>query len=85
MTAFTSPQPAPAWADAAYAGRLAAVITLADQAVPQEAQRAMLAATQKEWIVKEMACSHCAPFLARIDNCVELILGFLETFESLNT
>ncbi|KAJ5395157.1 uncharacterized protein N7487_009460 [Penicillium crustosum] len=70
--AFTSPQPHPAWADEAFEGQLAFIVTTEDRAVPKEAQFGMMAATQKEWIVKEMAYSHCAPFLNRIDETVGL-------------
>jgi hypothetical protein len=79
--AFNSPQPAPAWADQAYAGRLAFIVPTLDKAVPEGAQRAMIAATQTYWIVEEMVCSHCAPFVDRIDECVRLLQGFLGVFE----
>ncbi|KAL4925054.1 alpha/beta hydrolase [Aspergillus undulatus] len=81
--AFHSPQPAPAWADDAYVGRLAAIVTTTDQAVPKDAQHAMVAATQKKWIVSEIDSSHCAPFISRIDESVKLVLGLLRQFESL--
>lgn len=71
--AFTSPQPAPAWADVAFQGRLAFIVTTRDPAVPKEAQYGMMAATQQQWIVKEMECSHCAPFLDRIEETVRLV------------
>ncbi|KAL5002229.1 alpha/beta-hydrolase [Aspergillus recurvatus] len=80
--AFNSPQPAPAWADDAYAGRLAAIVTTVDAAVPKDAQHGMVAATEKEWIVKEIDASHCAPFISRIDESVGLVLGLLRDFES---
>ncbi|KAL3465554.1 hypothetical protein BJX64DRAFT_56032 [Aspergillus heterothallicus] len=79
--AFNSPQPAPAWADDIYAGRLAAIITTEDLAVPKVAQSAMIAGTQKSWMMKEMGCSHCAPFISRIPESVELVFGFLRGFE----
>jgi hypothetical protein len=41
----------------------------------------MIAATQTDWIVEEMVCSHCAPFVDRIDECVRLLQGFLGVFE----
>ncbi|OJK03055.1 hypothetical protein ASPACDRAFT_1853617 [Aspergillus aculeatus ATCC 16872] len=79
--AFTSPQPAPAWAEAVGPG-LAFVVTARDRAVPREAQDAMMAATGREWVVREIECSHCAPFVGeeRIAETVrvvaELIRGF---------
>ncbi|KAJ0419320.1 Alpha/beta hydrolase fold-1 [Aspergillus carlsbadensis] len=80
--AFNSPQPAPAWADEAYDGRRAFIVTTADQAVPREAQYGMISATEKSWIIKEMDCSHCAPFLSRIGECVESVLGLLGEIEA---
>lgn len=79
--AFNSPQPAPAWADQAYAGRLAFIVPTLDKALPEGAQRAMMAATQKDWIVEEMVCGHCAPFVTRVAECVRLLQGFLGLFE----
>ncbi|KAG0154637.1 hypothetical protein PDIDSM_205 [Penicillium digitatum] len=69
---FTSPQPHPVGADKAFQGRLAFIVTTEDRAVLKEAQYGMMAATQKKWIVKELASSHCAPFLDRIDETVGL-------------
>ncbi|KAL4745199.1 hypothetical protein BDW72DRAFT_208396 [Aspergillus terricola var. indicus] len=66
--AFTSPQPHPAWADEEFRGRLAFIVTVKDKAVPKEAQYGMMNATGKLWIVKKMDCSHCAPFLDRIND-----------------
>ncbi|PYI04742.1 alpha/beta-hydrolase [Aspergillus sclerotiicarbonarius CBS 121057] len=71
--AFNSPQPAPAWADTAFQGRLAFIVTTRDPAVPKEAQYGMMAATQQKWIVKEIECSHCAPFIDRIEETVRLV------------
>ncbi|KAL2829289.1 hypothetical protein BDW59DRAFT_142441 [Aspergillus cavernicola] len=74
-------QPAPAWADDEYAGRLAMIVTTADKAVPQEAQHGMVTATQKEWIIKEIQdCTHCGPFMNRLGESVGLILAILDRF-----
>ncbi|KAK4869228.1 hypothetical protein LT330_006228 [Penicillium expansum] len=77
---FTSPQPHPAWADEAFQGRLAFIVTTEDRAVPKEAQFGMMAATQKTWIVKELASSHCAPFLNRIEETVGLTREIIDQF-----
>ncbi|GKZ38829.1 hypothetical protein AbraIFM66950_011352 [Aspergillus brasiliensis] len=79
--AFTSPQPAPAWAEEAFHGRLAFIVTTGDPAVPKEAQYGMMAATQQEWIVKEMVCSHCAPFITRIEETVRLVEECVKHFQ----
>ncbi|KAJ5371872.1 hypothetical protein N7517_003878 [Penicillium concentricum] len=78
--AFTSPQPHPAWADQAFDGRLAFIVTTEDAAVPKEAQSGMMAATEKAWIVKEIASSHCAPFLNRIGETVGLVREIINQF-----
>lgn len=78
--AFTSPQPHPAWADEAFQGRLAFIVTTEDRAVLKEAQFGMMAATQKEWIVRELPYSHCAPFLNRIDETVGLTREIIDQF-----
>ncbi|KAE8332651.1 hypothetical protein BDV39DRAFT_215728 [Aspergillus sergii] len=83
--AFNSPQPTPAWAEEGYNGRLGFIVTLQDKAVSKEAQHLMISATQKDWIVKEMDCSHCAPFLNRIDDCIGLVQGLLREFQSKTT
>ncbi|GLA31705.1 hypothetical protein AnigIFM63326_010385 [Aspergillus niger] len=80
--AFFSPQPVPAWTDVAYAGRLAFIITAADKAVPKEAQRWMITNTEKEFIIKEMECSHLAPFVDRIPETVGLVNGVLSVFQT---
>ncbi|GKZ23890.1 hypothetical protein AbraIFM66951_010422 [Aspergillus brasiliensis] len=79
--AFTSPQPAPAWAEESYQGRLAFIVTTGDPAVPKEAQYGMMAATRQEWIVKEMDCSHCAPFITRIEETVRLVEECVKHFQ----
>ncbi|KAF4769225.1 hypothetical protein HAV15_008524 [Penicillium sp. str.  len=78
--AFTSPQPHPAWEDEAFEGRLAFIVTTEDRAVPKEAQFGMMAATQKEWIVRELGYSHCAPFLDRIDETMGLTREIIDQF-----
>ncbi|KAJ6114159.1 hypothetical protein N7512_007604 [Penicillium capsulatum] len=81
---FTSPQPYPAWVDGAFRGRLAFIATTEDKAVPKEAQYGMMAATQQQWVVKEIAVSHCAPFLDRIQRTVELTQEIVQEFSELD-
>ena len=80
--AFTSPQPHPAWDDADFKGRLAFIVTTEDRAVPKDAQYGMMAASQQEWIVKEMACSHCGPFLNRIEETVGVLQDVIGRFSA---
>lgn len=79
--AFTSHQPRPAWDEPGFEGRCGCIVTGDDKAVPRDAQYGMIAATGKEWIVKEMVgSSHMAPFLTRIDACVQLFSDILASF-----
>lgn len=55
-------------------------MTTEDRAVPKDAQYAMMAATKQVWIVKEMECSHCAPFINRIDETIQLLQGLVGRF-----
>lgn len=80
MLAARSPQPHPAWADAAFKGRLAFIVLTEDQAIPKEGQYGMMAATGQQWIVKEMVCSHCAPFLNRTEETIRLVKKINEEF-----
>ncbi|KAL2864489.1 Alpha/beta hydrolase fold-1 [Aspergillus lucknowensis] len=76
--AFTSPQPHPAWADEEFHGRLAYIVTDEDQAVPKGAQYGMMSATGKPWIVKEMNCSHFAPFLDQAEETARALREIIE-------
>jgi hypothetical protein len=85
--AFYSPQPHPAWADAEHQGRLAFIVTAEDRAISKEAQYGMISTVgtaQAQRIVKEMACSHCAPFLSKINETIEFLKGFIVEFENGN-
>lgn len=75
--AFNTPQPHPAWADPAFHGRLGFIVPTEDQSIPKEAQYGMIAATKQQWIVKEMGCSHFAPFLTRIEETLQLLQDFI--------
>jgi hypothetical protein len=77
---FTSPRPHPAWADEAFRGLLAFIITKSDRAVPKEAQFGMMAATKQPWIVNEIPSSHCGLFLNRIQETVVLTREVIENF-----
>jgi hypothetical protein len=59
---------------------LAFVVTTDDRAVPKEAQFGMMAATKQAWVVKELASSHCGPFLNCIDETVALTKEIIEEF-----
>jgi hypothetical protein len=82
--AFMSYQPAPAWAEPAFAGRCAYIVTGDDVGIPKAAQCGMIAATGQEWIVKELAgSSHMAPFMTRVKDCVDLVYEILDVFQQL--
>ncbi|KAI9036888.1 uncharacterized protein KD926_001203 [Aspergillus affinis] len=74
--------PHPAWADAEFKGRLAFIVITKDRAVLKDTQYGMMAATQQEWIVKEIACSHCGPFLNRVDETVAVLQDIISRFSA---
>lgn len=41
----------------------------------------MMAATQQQWIIKEIDSSHCAPFIDRIDETVRLVEECVKEFQ----
>ncbi|KAE8375739.1 hypothetical protein BDV26DRAFT_283214 [Aspergillus bertholletiae] len=81
--AFFSAQPSPAWLDPAFAGRLAYVVTTEDLAVPKVAQYGMMMGTGQQWHVREIESSHCAPFITKVGQSVEILQEFIQAFETL--
>ncbi|KAK2750322.1 hypothetical protein FQN57_003802 [Myotisia sp. PD_48] len=79
--AFNSAQPAPAWADPSFKGRLAYIVTGEDVAVPKVAQYGMMAGTGQEWIVKEAEASHCATYKVKIDENLKQLEELVRAFE----
>ena len=82
LLAFKSPAPKPAWSEAGFDGRLAYLACTEDRAIPKFAQEAMMHGTGKKWIVKELECSHSAPFLSKIEEAVQALEGFVRVFEA---
>lgn len=82
LTCFTSPCPLTSWHSEAFQGRCAYVRTLHDQAVPYEAQCAMLESTGRKWIVHDIATGH-SPQLAAPEKLVEIILDSARQFGAL--
>lgn len=78
--AFKSAQPAPAWADSEYKGRLAFVIPTEDRAVPQLAQKGMIAGTGQRWIVEKVTGSHNAPFLSQRRAMIKILGNLVRRF-----
>lgn len=81
--AFFSAQPSPAWTDPAFTGRLAYVVTTEDMAVPKVAQYGMISGTGQQWHVREIESSHCAPFITKVAESVEILQDFIQAFEIL--
>ncbi|GAB1190922.1 hypothetical protein APSETT444_000089 [Aspergillus pseudonomiae] len=80
--AFFSAQPSPAWVDPTFTGRLAYVVTTDDLAVPKVAQYGMISGTGQQWHVREIESSHCAPFITKVEESVEILQEFIHTFET---
>ncbi|KNG91652.1 hypothetical protein ANOM_000206 [Aspergillus nomiae NRRL 13137] len=80
--AFFSAQPSPAWVDPTFTGRLAYVVTTDDLAVPKVAQYGMISGTGQQWHVREIESSHCAPFITKVAESVEILQDFIRAFET---
>ncbi|KAE8390095.1 hypothetical protein BDV23DRAFT_183792 [Aspergillus alliaceus] len=79
--AFFSPQPSPAWTEPAFIGRLAYLVTSEDLAVSKVVQYGMISGTGQEWHVREIISSHCAPFIDKVGETVEILKEFIQLFE----
>ena len=79
--AFNSPQPPLAWSDGNYKGCLGYIVATEDLAVPKAAQEGMMADTGQEWIVREIAGSHNAPFLSKVSETLLHLQSMIDSFE----
>ena len=83
--AFKSPSPKPAWADSAFAGRLAYIVCTEDQAIPKIGQQIMMQLTGQQWKVKELVGSHNAPFLLKEQEAAQMVEDFITSFLGMGT
>ena len=72
MKAFHSPTGHPGWSDPAYNGRRAYIHTKNDNALPPEAQKAMVDGSGVEWDVKELDSSH-SPMVSKMEEVVKFL------------
>lgn len=77
---FKSPAPPPAWSEPGFEGRLAYLICAQDRAIPRFAQEAMMQSIGQKWHVKELDCSHSAPFLSRTNETLKALESFVQIF-----
>lgn len=82
MACFQLPVPAMAWAEPAFASRLAYVKCLDDNTLPLAVQEAWIEASGVQWDVREIKSGHC-PFISQpqktADLAHELVTGWVKT------
>ncbi|OBT62652.1 hypothetical protein VE03_07530 [Pseudogymnoascus sp. 23342-1-I1] len=79
MAAFGSAAPAPAWAEAAFAGKIAFLKCLADAALPASLQDLFISKSGVQWLVTEVETSH-SPWASKPEEVAEIIGGWVEVF-----
>ena len=80
LAAFESAAPPLAWNSPDFKGCLAYVVCTDDKAIPREAQDGMIKGSGLEWEVREMHCSHNAPFTPKEKETAEIIMNFIDKF-----
>lgn len=82
--AFFSPQPKPAFSEAAFEGLCAYIKLMQDEAVAVPGQEAMIQYSGAKWVTRELQMSHNSGFVTKIDEMaaaiVELTCHFQEKF-----
>ncbi|KFY15305.1 hypothetical protein V492_02086, partial [Pseudogymnoascus sp. VKM F-4246] len=79
LAAFDSTAPAPAWAEPAFAGRIAFLKCSADVALPPFLQDLFIEKSGVEWLVREVETGH-SPWASRPEELAEIIGGWVEVF-----
>ncbi|KFY45988.1 hypothetical protein V494_00668 [Pseudogymnoascus sp. VKM F-4513 (FW-928)] len=79
LAAFESAAPAPAWAEPAFAGKIAFLKCSADVAVPPFLQDMFMEKSGVEWLVREVETGH-SPWASRPEELAEIIGGWVEVF-----
>ncbi|KAL8791948.1 MAG: hypothetical protein Q9195_005437 [Heterodermia aff. obscurata] len=79
LMVFTSPTPAPAWAEPEYQGKLAYIRTTLDQTSPVVLQDIFWQRSGVEWIVRNFESGH-SPFANKISEVVGFTVELVEKF-----
>ena len=84
ILAFESPAPPAAWAEPAYAGKLAFLRCTQDAALPAFLQDLFVQRSGVGWTVKDVDASHSA-FLSKPEEIAKLVEELERTFEDNKT
>ena len=84
MLSFTTPAPAPAWAEAAFDGRRAYIHTLQDCCLPAEYQKKWVEGTGVKWLTEDVDASHSS-FVSKPEEVAKLVLGFVKQWTTVNS
>ena len=79
MHAFDSPAPPAAWADPDFAGKIAFIRCMQDQALPPFLQDMFMEKSGVEWKVKDIESSH-SPFVSKPEDLVTMLADFAQQF-----
>lgn len=79
MHAFDSPAPPAAWAEPEFAGKLAFIRCMKDQALPPFLQDIFMKNSGVEWKVKDMEASHSA-FASKPEEMANILEDFAQQF-----
>ena len=80
MLAFESPAPPAAWAEPAYAGKLAFLRCTQDAALPTFLQDLFIQRSGVEWTVKDIEASHSA-YASKTEEVVKLVEELARTLK----
>ncbi len=79
MHAFDSPAPPAAWADPNFAGKIAFIRCMQDQALPPFLQDMFMEKSGVEWKMKDIESSH-SPFASKPEELVTMLADFAQQF-----
>lgn len=79
LAAFDSAAPAPAWAEPAFAGKIAFLKCSADAALPPSLQDLFISKSSVQWLVTEVEAGH-SPWASRPAEVAGIIGGWVEVF-----
>lgn len=79
MHALDSPAPPGAWADPDFAGKIAFIRCMQDQALPPFLQDMFIEKSGAEWKVKDIESSH-SPFASKPEELATMLGDFAQQF-----
>lgn len=81
LKAFNSPAPPTAWAEPAYAGKVAFLRCLKDQALPLSLQDMFTEKSGVKWNIRDVDASH-SPWASKPEETVRIFEEWAQSFEN---